>query len=342
MNNEFEIYEIKPNETLSQIAKRFEMSSEELQAFHNLHYKKAGLMWFSNFVGINKILVPTNYKSKAERKKEHQQNFPPKEFFKEFYEKKYTVKETFENDLNEILEINYQIELQISDENEETIVQIRNKNFTKNKNTVDDKISSITIACMGAVSPIGFMMDEKGNLKKLAHPEIYSKRFLEKRKEIEEDFIGEVTTVFFDKFQKMWENPDVVFEKFQSQLLYQLLFPSMNWFHKSDEWQDKKNLAPNSFPVKMNFNATYEHEETEFATTKITGTIAEEISIQDILRGIKLDKILDNSSEAFAYFNYFTDKKTKILNSTDAKIILTFEDKSILSHSISITAMREK
>mgnify|MGYP003621540958 FL=1 len=79
MNNEFEIYEIKPNETLSQIAKRFEMSSEELQAFHNLHYKKAGLMWFSNFVGINKILVPTNYKSKAERKKEHQQNFPQKE-----------------------------------------------------------------------------------------------------------------------------------------------------------------------------------------------------------------------------------------------------------------------
>mgnify|MGYP003604030636 CR=1 FL=1 len=342
MNNEFEIYEIKPNETLSQIAKRFEMSSEELQAFHNLHYKKAGLMWFSNFVGINKILVPTNYKSKAERKKEHQQNFPPKEFFKEFYGKKYTVKETFENSYKEISEIDYQLELQINEEKEEIVVQIASKNFTKRKNPVDDKISSIAIACMDAVNPIGFVLDNKGKLKKLAHPEVYLKRFSEKRPSLEDFFVGEVYQNYLDKFQESWKNPENIFEKFRSQLLYQLLFPSMNWFHKSDEWQDKKNLAPNSFPVKMNFNATYEHEETEFATTKITGTIAEEISIQDILRGIKLDKILDNSSEAFAYFNYFTNKKTKILNSADAKIILSFEDKSILSHSISITAMRKK
>ena len=53
-------------------------------------------------------------------------------------------------------------------------------------------------------------------------------------------------------------------------------------------------------------------------------------------------KVKMNEDLKYYYDNYFTDKKTKILNSADAKIILTFEDKSILSHSISITAMREK
>ena len=336
MNNDFEIYEVKPNETLQQIANRFEMSAEELQAFHNVHYKEVGLMWFSNFVGISKIIIPVNYKSKAERKKEHQQNFPPKQFSKEFYGKKYTVKETFENSYKEISEIDYQLELQINEEKEEIVVQIANKNFTKRKNPVDDKISSIAIACMDAVNPIGFVLDNKGKLKKLAHPEVYPKRFSEKRPSLEDFFVGEVYQNYLDKFQESWKNPENIFEKFRSQLLYQLLFPGMDWFHKNEEWQEKKILISNSFPVNLNFLASYQHEESEFAITEIKGTVAEEVSLQDLLRGIKIDEHVENPTEVLFQCTYFTDKETKKLHSAEAKVTFLMEGEFYSSHHINI------
>ena len=173
------------------------MDEDEILAFHHKHYKEAGLRWFNNFVGIEKIAVPANHKTKSERKKEHQHNFPPRNFNKEFFGGNYSVVEKFEDGFHSNLEINYHVEVNIHEKNDETIVEIACKNFLKNGAAADDKMSSLSIACMEAVSPIGLNINKMGRLVKLAHPEVYTKRFSEKRSDIEDFFVGEMANFLF-------------------------------------------------------------------------------------------------------------------------------------------------
>ncbi|MFN3022008.1 hypothetical protein ACK1KB_13680 [Chryseobacterium sp. TY3] len=337
MERAFEIYHVKPKETLQQIAERFEMDAEELKTFHHLHYKAAGLRWFGNFVAVEKIAVPYNFKTKSQREKEHHANFPSKTFNKNFYEKSYLVKEKLAGKRSEELEFEYTADIELTEGNGQIIASISTKNFLKNGNVPDDKISANSLACLEAINPVSFMLNQNGKPLQLANPEVYAKRFADKRKDMEDFMVGKVSSDYFDKFQGILKNPDLIFRKFNSQLLFQLLFPGMGWFHKNGQWQEEKVLVTNSFPVKMKFSASYQHEETGFAETKISGTIAEQWELQDILVNKKRTESVENPAEAVLQQTYFTDKEKKTLHSAEANITLFSNGNAYTSHMLKVS-----
>ncbi|SNV34708.1 Uncharacterised protein [Chryseobacterium taklimakanense] len=338
MKQGFEIYKVSPNETLEKIADKFDMNADQLRSFHNLYCNEAGLLWFNSFVGIEKILVPKNFKSAAERKKEHEKYFPRNLLFDGFYHETYQVREVFEDYGNKRLEIEYQLELKIQKEEEDRVVYVHTENHRKNLQPADDKISSISIACMEAINPVGFLLDKEGKLKQLAHPDLYFKRFSEKRKDIEDFHTGEIAVLLFDKFQENLKDEHYIFEKFSSTLLFQSLFFGMNWFHKNNTWLEKKILNINSFPVEIKFQAVYEHEESEFAKTKISGTVAEQLDMLYFLVGKRRSEEIQNPVKANYNVTYLTDKLQKTLNSVEANITFFVDDRQYSSHTLHISS----
>ena len=143
---------------------------------------------------------------------------------------------------------------------------------------------------------------------------------------------------YLNKFQESWENPEVVFEKFSSQFLFLCLFPGMDLFHKTSEWQEERILGANSFSIKMNFQASYQYEETEFAETQIHGTIAELVDLQEILRGSRTTEPAENPVDATLDVTYSTDKQKKTLQSINGKLILYANEEVYATHSIQVLA----
>lgn len=85
MEDLFTIYEVKSEDTPAKIGQRFGMSEDDLRDFHNENCEKMGLMWFNSFVGIDKIVIPKNYKSPAEIKEELKAALPKPFFLEDFY-----------------------------------------------------------------------------------------------------------------------------------------------------------------------------------------------------------------------------------------------------------------
>lgn len=325
------IYEIKQGESLQQIAERFDMTSEELQTFHNLHCKEVGLMWFNNFVGITKIAIPAGFKSKAVRLKEHKQFFPPKTFFNEFYASKYLVTEHYESN-EENFDVNYEIHLNIEDSDEGKIINVSKKNFKKNGESVDGKMAELAIACMEVIEPIGFTIDDSGLLKSLAWPKKYLERFSGKRDELQGFFAGEINASYFDKFEESLQNYDLMFQNFNSQLIFQLLFPGMKIFHHPKTWHGKAKPVQGSFAINFNFQAIYNNEENEFSISEIIGTNSEPLNLANLLRRVKTNHPNDEESRITYTRNYKTDKISKQLHSAEAKIIFSLSDEVYATH----------
>lgn len=336
MNDTAKIHIVKAGESLTEIAGHYEMSADEIVTFHNFHCQALGLRWFQNFVGMDRIAVPARFKSKEQQKNEHLRNFPPRVFSRDFYAERFKVSEFFSTPEKEF-EISYYLTLRFSKKENQNVVYISAGEFKKDGNDADDKMSSVAIASMKTAEPFGFYLDEDGKLSALESPEIYHKRFSDGRSDLDEFFVGEIFEAYLNKFGESLRNPEYVFRQFLQRFPYQLLFPGMQVFHWHKPWQDSKVLADNSFPVRMDFEAVYQHEDTEFAETDISGRIAEDISLLEILRGVRFGEEPEEIANISYSINYKTEKEEKKLVSAEMKIEMKFEEEPYSSYRCTLS-----
>lgn len=330
MDENVSLYQVRPGDTLEKIAGTIGMTGNQLKDFHNTHCGKMEKLWFNNLLGVRQVIVPKEYKSPEQIRKEKEKELPPSRVTREFYAMGYTVKESFSDRLGIPLEIEYKIDVLFKGKSDiyltDEIVDVKCYDFKKNGTTPDDKMSTIAVACMDAIYPISLVISSQGKIADIYHFEELSKRFERKRLELEEFFIGKVYHTYLEKFWQNLQQKNSFIKKLSSSLLYQTLFPQMEWFHKTSNWTQEFYLSQNSFPVKCSMNVEYNHEDPEFVQTLLLGQINDTFSLQEILRGKSIDDPSQNLADGQIAFRYITDKKTKTLNHADASVKFMNDD----------------
>lgn len=330
MDENILLYHIKSGDTLEKIGNKIGMTGDQLKDFHNAHCGKMERLWFNNLVGVKQVIIPKEYKSPEQIRKEKEKELPPFRVTVEFYAMGYTVKESFSGLSGIPLEIEYKIDVSFNKEQEINspyeIIDVKCYDFKKNGAIPDDKMSTIALACMDAIYPISFVISSYGMISDIYHFEELSKRFERKRLELEEFFIGKVYHTYLEKFWLNLQHKNSFIEKLSSSLLYQTLFPQMELFHKTNNWTQEFYLSQNSFPVKCSMNVEYNYEDPEFLQTLLLGRINDTVSLQEILRGKSIEDPSQNHADGQIAFRYITDKKTKTLNHADASVKFMNDD----------------
>lgn len=139
MNETLFLYEVKPNETLSSIAEKIGMTENQLRDFHNSNCGKLGLLFFNNFIGIQKLVIPKDYKSPEKIWNEISEKLPSKIISQEIFAEKYLIKETFEQIGDEKIESEFSFNINLKNEKGEWVAEIIQTNFTTNNQTPDKK-----------------------------------------------------------------------------------------------------------------------------------------------------------------------------------------------------------
>lgn len=202
---------------------------------------------------------------------------------------------------------------------------VRCHDFRKNENHPDDKISEIALACMESIYPITFTIPFQGKISGIFEFEKLKQKFEKKRPDLESFFTGEIYKAYLDKFASNLGNSGYILKQFSSTLLYQLIFPKMEWFHKTGNWPEDFCFIQNSFLLKCRMNAEYSHTEPETAETLLKGYIEEPSSIQEVLRGVPFTEKSEEQADGTLEFRYRTDKKTKKMLQAEASVILNSE-----------------
>ena len=329
MNDLLEIYEVKPSDTLSKIGSGIGMTGDEVRDFHNANCEQHGMMYFNSLIGIDKIILPKNHKSAAQIKKENTDAVPAKILSPEFYADTYEVVESYESDFENKLEINYTLDIQLTKIEDNQIknfaASVHCYDFKKNGEKPDDKMSELSIACAESIAPIQFIVSSEGKVSGIFDFEKLLKTFEEKRKDLEDFFIGEVSKKYMDKFAESLSNKDYFEKQLSSTLLYQVLFPKMIWFHKYDVWKDEFYLVKNSFPLNCSFKANFIHLDEQQIQTDIKGEIEDKISLQELLKGRKFGEEPEEPLVGVVELKYTTQKNTKQLLSAEGGIALLHE-----------------
>lgn len=326
MEDSFLIYEVKDTDSLGSIAGGIGMTAEELRDFHNANCGEAGLLWFNGLTGIQKVLIPKNYKSATQIRKENSDAAPSKSVSPEFYAEKYQVVESYESDFENKLEINYTLEIQLTkiEENhvENFVASVHCYDFKKNGEKPDDKMSELSIACAESIAPIKFIISNEGKISGIFEFEKLRKTFEEKRKDLEDFFIGEVSKKYMDKFAESLSNKQYFEKQLRSTLLYQVLFPKMGWFHRESEWKEDFHPVKNSFSTPCSFNINFNHLNEQEIETDIKGEILDKVSLQELLCGKRLNEEPEEAVVGLLELKYNTDKVTKQMLKAEAGIAL--------------------
>ncbi|WP_294288469.1 hypothetical protein [uncultured Chryseobacterium sp.] len=340
MDENILLYQVKSRDTLDKIAGAIGMTGNQLKDFHNAHCGKMERLWFNNLAGVRQIIIPKEYKSPEQIRKEKETALPPSTVTREFYSTGYTVKESFSDWSGNSLEIEYKIDVSFKKKQDidgpDEIVDVKCYDFKKNGTTPDDKMSEISLACMESIYPVSFMISFSGRICGIFEFEKLKQRFQKKRPDLETFFIGKVYHAYLDKFQANLGNREYILKQFSSTLLYQLMFPKMEWFHKAGNWREDFFFIRNSFPVKCRMSAEYHHTEPETAETLITGYIEEPVRMQEILRGVRFTEKSEEQAEGEIEFRYRTDKKTKKMLQAEASVILNSEDELYRKQTIKL------
>lgn len=330
MDENILLYQVRPGDTLDKIGGKIGMTGSQLKDFHNTYCGKMERLWFNNLAGVRQLIIPKEYKSPEQIREEKETELPPSRITRDFYATGYTVKEMFSDLSGDSLEIEYKIDVSFKKEQEinspDEIVDVKCYDFKKNGTTPDDKMSTIALACMDVIYPISFVISSQGKISDIYDFEELSRRFERKRLELKDFFIGKVYHTYLEKFWLNLQHKNSFMKKFSSSLLYQTLFPRMEWFHKTNNWTQEFYLSQNSFPVKCLMNAEYNHEDPEFVQTLLLGQINDTFSLQEILRGKSIEDPSQNIADGQIAFWYITDKKTKTLNHADASVKFMNDD----------------
>ncbi len=326
MNDEITIYTVQPDETLISIAQRYEMTEPELRDFHNQHCHKVGLLWFSGFVGIQKIVVPNSYKSPSETAREHKLALPPAELTSGFYAPQYKVTESFESTVEAAIHVDYTLNIQLEENKSGTDIQwvalVQSFDFLKEGAKPDDKMSEISLACSKAIAPLPIGLNKYGHLTQIKEFQKLSEKFKQKREELEDFFVGEIFSKYLDKFGECLSDQDYFEKQLFSTFLYQILFFGANAFHRPSSWQQPFHLVKNSFPLLCRFKRTVELLNDQEVQTVFSGESAEEVSLQSLLMGRRTEEVPEEVLTGIIKLRYTTHRTTKQLLAAEAQITL--------------------
>jgi len=338
MEIDFLQYQVRNGDTLTSIASRLGMTGEELKLFHNSHCQKMDTVWFENLNSVKTIFVPTDFKTK-EQKEQERKNSLPNQLSDSFFAKIYTVDETFESPFESNVNIKYAVELNLrKDKNTgQYILNYLQKDFKSNGDAPDDKVSSLSITCMQSIMPLEFIVNEQGKITGFADHKKIMVTFSKQRKELEEFYVGEVSQYYMDTFEKSINDEMFLLRQFQSTLLFQTLFPKIDWFQKKTKWKEFFYLVQNSFPVQCEITIEQENIEEDSVSTILNGKIIELCTSQEIMRGIQLKESAPEPAQGNIVLEYITHTKNKNLLQAKASVLLSYEEEFIHQHHIKIT-----
>lgn len=329
MEDLFTIYDVKPDDTLTKIGQKIGMNEEEVRDFHNHNCERNGLMWFNSLLGVKKLVLPKNFKSAAQIKKENSAAVPSKFLSPAFYAETYQVIESYESDFENMIAISYAVDIELKEIEEKQIkswvASVHCHDFKKNGHKPDDKMSELSIACAETIAPIKLKISTEGKISGVFEFEKLLSTFEEKRKDLEEFFIGEVSTKYMDKFAGSLSNQKYFEKQINSTLLYQILFPKMACFHRESEWQEDFHPVKNSFSTHCIFNINFNHLNEQEIEIDIKGEIQDKVSLQELLRGKRMNEEPEEAVVGLLELKYTTDKVTKQMLKAEAGIALFHE-----------------
>ena len=338
MDEEFFIYEVNYGEKLYEIAEKIGMTEEQLLDFHNSNCGDFNLPWFNNLAGIQKIVIPKNYKNPQQVWKEISERLPPKSMHKSIYEEKYFVQEIFEQIGEEKMEFEYFFEINLKQEKDKWIAETNKFRHITNHENPDKKTSNIGLLCMEAISPISIIISNSGGKIAILNPQDLLNKFEIKRNEIEEFYIDNISKKYLDDFQKELKLGGNFYEQICSTLLYQLLFPNLELFWEKKKFTRELFIVLNSFPVQFEF-IPYFQLESDNIIIDFFGKITENCTISELLQNVreeKEDKDLEKNIEGQINLSYIFNSNKKLTN-IEAAVFLWNDNELYLYHQIKIS-----
>ncbi|GAA5084108.1 hypothetical protein GCM10023210_03520 [Chryseobacterium ginsengisoli] len=346
INISISTYDVRKGDTLESVAAELGISSEELKRYHNSYCDLKELIGY-DLKNVRSILIPSADKI-AELKKNktlvsRNNELPSKYLFENFYAKQYEVKEHFEKPDAENLIIDYTVSVNIREiKGRGFIAEVKSSGFKKNDETPDDKISQLSIASMESIYPVSFIIPAQGRINGFYDHKEIAKKFKDKRPDLEDFFVGEVSQIYFDKFQNCLKDENFLLNQFRSTMMYQVLFLKMDWLHKNKPWEEELYLIQNSFPVKCLLEAECDHENSEYIETTIHGNITDEYCLQELLKGVKFSECNDEPAVGEINFRYKTNKQTKHLLEAEFDIVLMNEGEIYNTYKLILIAKKEE
>lgn len=330
------LYQVKSGDTIKSISGRLGMTEAELKNFHNTNCGKQNQIWFDNLLAIDVLVLPTNFET-AETVEKKKAKELPTAISEAFFYPEYRVEEIFENSDRNVLKIEYDLLLEFkTDKTHESTINIDRKNFSNNGIKPDDKMSEISIKCMESIAPIPFVFSS-GKIVDFQNHEELVQTFKTERKNLEDFYVGEVYKNYLNLFENNISDQKYFLEQLKSTLLFQVLFPKIKWFQKKESWTETFYLRQNSFPLHLNCMAEYHHENADFVETVITAKVDENVSLQEFLRGIKLDETPEEPIVGELTLRYQTHKIKHTLESAEAVITLWHDDELYQKQSLTLT-----
>ncbi|RKE75484.1 LysM peptidoglycan-binding domain-containing protein [Chryseobacterium sp. AG363] len=341
MKKDFIKYKVKPDDSLNSIAFRMNMNKHDLKEFHNQNCGKMDKLWFESLRGVDFILIPIAYVSKEEYEDLLQKRLPSAQDLASLHADEYNITENIQQFNKNELTFNYKVNIEIDQKATQIIAKKRQKNFKKNNCTPDDKVSSLALACMETVSPIPFIISPDGKISSFANHKTLVQKFKDNQTAIRDFFTGAPSKAYIDLFYENISNEKYFLKKISSTLLNKVLFPDINWFSRKSSWVERFKIYPNSFPLKFDFNAEYFHENIEYVETVIKGIIAENCSLQELIKGSRFEnEKQEDSINASIEIHYFTNKFTKQLAEASATICICHRNELFYKHYLNLKTQK--
>lgn len=345
MNISISTYEIKYGDTLDSVAEQFGISAEALKRHHNTYCDLKNLIG-NDPKGISQILIPPREKIAQIKEKQSEisqlNNLPSIYLTPQFYASDYDVIQRFEENDTEDLEINYSTSVSLVKTNDKGfLAEVKTCDFRKKGQIADDKISMLSLACTDSISPLQFTIPAQGKITGFYDHKNLVKKFENKRSDLEDFFIGDISNAYFIQFYNYLIDENSLLKQFTSTLLYQVLFPKMDWFHRKTEWEENFYVIPNSFPVKCQFNSEYDFQNPSTAEIIIKGKIVEDYSLYELLKGLKFEESPEDKLTGDIELHYTIDKETKQLKKIEASIILFHGEEIYIKQHLKLKAKEE-
>lgn len=330
-------YQVRKGDTLESVALQTGISAEALKQYHNTYCGLDELIGH-NLDNVHTILIPPPEKIRELRENSNnilkQEMRPSRYLFKNFYANNYEVSEHFQKSETENVIITYNVSLNVHETKDQGfIIETESSGFKKNNEIPDDKISMLSLSCMEALYPIAFIVAAQGSISGFYHYKEIVRKCRKKLEDPDNFFVGEISQNYINKFRDCFNNEKLLLEKFRSALIYQFLFPKMEWFHKNKPWEETLYIVQNSFPVTCLMEAEY-HESRDCIQTILRGNTKDEYSLQELLAGRRFPERSEDWGSGEIILKYETDKQTRQLLKATAQIILKNKDKTFSSYQL--------
>lgn len=329
-------YKIRNGDTLHSISSRLGMAEEELTLFHNEHCEKIDTLWFGSLNEVKNLLIPLRFRREIEKKQDKQPILPSALLPQSFFAPEYNVHEIFEYPQKPSLTIEYTVNLDTKKESNR-LITISRKGFKINGEIPDDKISILTLACMESIEPVDFIFHDNGSIIGFWNHKMLSTRFNKKRSDLEDYFVGEANRNYIDSFQANIAHEKFLFQQFRSTLLFQVLFPSMDWFQKEASWIESFHFFQNSFPAKCRMEPDHYAKNKDLTETSFKGQIIESCSLQELKRGVRFHETAEKNVSGEILLQYTTDRQNKNLIKAEGSLTLWHQGTLYQKHHLTIT-----